>query len=105
MDRSFCGLCISNMKDWTAGPVFFRSWSGPVSVFGQSQDWTSKHYWPHGANAGGSVGNIGIVARGLPMIFRTIQYLPGSSPIMGRVFSATDLYFLALMRGFASGAM
>jgi hypothetical protein len=52
----FCGLSIFlNDHGPQTGPqsrsfvVFqfsglLQSWSGPVSVFGQSQDWTSKHY-------------------------------------------------------------
>jgi hypothetical protein len=43
MDRSFSGLDSQKSKDWTGKKTGPRSWSGPVSVFDWSQDWTYKH--------------------------------------------------------------
>ena len=52
-------------------------------------------YRPQGTNLGGFGERVGKCSKGSPIILQIILNLPGSSPTIGRTFTATGLYFFS----------
>ena len=58
----------------------------------------SRVYRSVGTKGGGLGLRVGKVARGSPIMLRMIRNLSGSSPMIGRTFLATGLYFFFVLR-------